>query len=235
MRRRSGQVRAASLVAGRLSAGHVLMLVSGLIGAAATYSVLRSADHTVAVVVARHDLRSGDRLAASDLATGRVAADSTLLEHFVRVDERAALIGRILVAPATAGAPMRREDVRATAASDGKRAVSFAVPFERAVGGELDVGDRVDVLAVDRDGNVGYALVDAEILDRVQADTGAPIRGGSGDLTLTVAVDASGARRLAAAVHTGDVTVVRSTGADELGHIEWFDTNGSDREVPAGA
>jgi Flp pilus assembly protein CpaB len=225
MRTGSGQVRVASPIVGRLSAGHVLMLVAGLIGAAATFSVLRAADDTVAVVVARNDLRSGARLTESDLGSGRVAADAALLGHFVRAADHSELIGQVLIVPARAGAPVLRQDVRAVAASDGRRAVSFAVPVERGVGGALDAGDRIDVIAVDRDGNVGYALVDAEVLDRAQADTGAPIRGGSGDLTLTVAVDAIGARRLAAAIHAGDVTVVRSTGADALGEVTWFTTD----------
>lgn len=232
MRRDPGQGRAASLIVGRLSAGHVLMLVAGVIGAAATFAVLRAADDTVAVVVARHDLRTGERIAESDLATGRVAADAALLGHFVRVDDRRELVGQVVIAPTRAGAPMLRQDVRTSAAPDGGRAVSFAVPVERAVGGVLDAGDRIDVLAVDRDGNVGYALVDAEVLDRAQADTGAPIRGGTGDLTLTVAVDAAGARRLAAAIHAGDITVVRSTGADALGDVTWFAADDAEREVP---
>jgi hypothetical protein len=49
------------------------------------------------------------------------------------------------------------------------------------------------------------------------------LRGGDGRLSLTVAVDAAGAQRLAAALHAADLLVVRSTGAEPVSSVHWFE------------
>ena len=44
--------------------------------------------------------------------------------------------------------------------------MSFPFPQARALGGALDAGDRVDVLAVRQDGSdAGYVMTDVEVLD----------------------------------------------------------------------
>lgn len=208
---------------GRFSTGHLLVLAAGVLGATATLAALRAADERVEVVVARADLAIGDRIGAGDLGTEAVRADDALLSRLVPAAEAPDLVGQVVAANLGRGDPILAAQLRAVAAPHGGRAMSFAIEESRAAGGAIDIGDRIDIVAVDRDGAVGYALVDAEVLDRRRADDGAPIRGGDSELTLTVGVDAEGARRLAAALAAGDVTVVRSTGAARIETVVWFE------------
>lgn len=217
-RRRSERV-----LVGRFSTGHLLVLAAGVLGATATLAALRAADARVEVVVARSDLAVGDRIGADDLGTEEVRADDALLARLVPAADAPDLVGQVVAANLGRGDPILAAQLRTVAAPDGGRAMSFAIDASRAVGGAIEVGDRVDIVAVDRDGAVGYALVDAEVLDRRRADDGAPIRGGDSELTLTVGVDGEGARRLAAALAAGDVTVVRSTGAAQIDSVVWFE------------
>jgi Flp pilus assembly protein CpaB len=212
----------------RLSGGHLLMLAAGLLGAVSTFAALRAADHTTAVIVAGADLQAGDRIAADDLGVARIGGSKTMLGRFVAESERGALLGKIVVTPLERGTPILDQYVLEPAAPNKARAMSFSVGSDRAVAGAIEIGDRIDVLAVDRDGVVGYALADALVMDRDRAGDGAPIRSsGSDDITLTVAVDSMGARRLAAALADGDITVVRSTGADPIDDIAWYELDGA--------
>jgi Flp pilus assembly protein CpaB len=215
-------------VTARLSGGHLLMLAAGLLGAVSTFAALRAADDATAVVVADQDLRAGDHIASSDLAIVRIGADDRVLGRFVSQSDIGDLVGMVVSAPIERGTPILDQYVRAPAAPDRARAMSFSVSADRAVAGAVEIGDRIDVLAVDRDGVVGYALANALVMDRDRGGDGAPIRSaGSEDITLTVAVDSESARRLAAALADGDITVVRSTGATPIDRIVWFDPPGA--------
>src|SRR5205823_5108936 len=77
----------------------------------------------------------------------------------------------------------------------------------------LAAGDRIDVLASSDDGaRAGYVLAEADVV-AVHASTSGPLRAGDGQITITVAVDAVGAQRLASALHGDHLLVVRATGA----------------------
>jgi len=106
--------------------------------------------------------------------------------------------------------------------------VSFPVDSALAVGGQLSAGDRIDVLASANDGSgSGYVLVGVDVVSVHATGTG-PLRGSDGRLSLTVAVDAAGAQRLAAALHVADLLVVRSTGAAPVTSVPWFASGGRD-------
>src|SRR4051812_32152140 len=83
-------------VRSRVSAGHVVMIVAGLLGALFTLAALRSADERVDVVVARSDLAPGDVVQRNDLRTVRVNADGDALASFVRVEDVDALLGQVV-------------------------------------------------------------------------------------------------------------------------------------------
>ncbi len=200
------------------------MLGAGLLGAVGTIAVLRGGDTPTEIVVAADDLQVGDRIERDHLAVGLVDAQGAVEAHFVPAADLDSIIGGVVTAPIATDSPVLREVVRSEAAPGRARAMSFSIAADRAVGGDLEVGDRIDVLAVDRDGAVGYALVDALVMGRATAADDAPLRGGTSDeITVTVAVDAAGAARLAAAIADGDVTVVRSTGAEAIDNVVWFD------------
>ena len=84
------------------------------------------------------------------------------------------------------------------------------------------------MLASANDGSgSGYVLVGVDVVAVHSAGSG-PLRGSDGQLSITVAVDADGARRLAAALHAADLLVVRSTGAAPVASVPWFAAGGSD-------
>jgi hypothetical protein len=93
--------------------------------------------------------------------------------------------------------------------------MSFPIARTRAVNGAIDTGDRVDVLAVQRNsGRSSYVATAVEVLDFRSEEAG-PLQE-SDDASVTIAVDADAAARIASALETGTVTLVRATGAAPL-------------------
>jgi hypothetical protein len=81
------------------------------------------------------------------------------------------------------------------------------------VGGELAVGDRVDVIGVDDDGP-RYIATEVEVLDVPGSRAGT--FGATDGFAVTLAVDDQQALALAGALAEGDLHVLRSTGAPEV-------------------
>ena len=96
----------------------------------------------------------------------------------------------------------------------GLRSMSFPVPIERAAGGSLVAGDRVDVISV-IDGQAGFVASDLEVTGVAETATGGISMVGT--YHVVVAVTAEQALALAAALDSGSVEVVRSTGAGLAG------------------
>jgi Flp pilus assembly protein CpaB len=206
----------------RVSSGHVVMVVAGLLGLLLSLSVLRRADTTVPVMVVDRDLASGTRVQSDLFHAVRIHADRPVLDNLVAPDALAGLQGRIVRAPLRAGDLLQRSNLGATTAGDARRSMSFPVDSALAVGGDLAAGDRIDVLASATDGaRSGYVLTGADVV-AVQSKSAGPLRSGDGQITITVAVDAAGAERLAAALHGTDLLVVRSTGAAAVSAVHWF-------------
>lgn len=198
---------------GRLSAGHVVVLVAGLLAMLLNYALLRAADERVPVAVAARAIAAGDALDASSVRLVELDADEALLGALVRASDIAAVEGHVAGVPLAAGDPLRRSDLRAPSAPDGRRAMSVPVPAEHAVAGSLQRGDRVDVIQV-RDGRADYVLSGAEVL----AVSGGDADGltGASVFSVTLAVDADSALALAEAIRGEAVEIVRSTGADAV-------------------
>lgn len=196
---------------GRLSLGHGVMLAAALVAGVANYAVLRGEDTGVPVVVAASELQVGEIVHAADLRTTLVPEDVDLA-GLLDPGRRDALIGGVVTASTPAGAPVRAGDIRPPAAPiGGKRRMSVPVPAQRAAGGTVRAGDRVDVLRV-VDGRAGYVVSSAPVLgvvDRTDALTG-------GDYAVTLAVDAGEARCLAEALAGGEIDVVVATGTEPV-------------------
>jgi Flp pilus assembly protein CpaB len=124
----------------------LLALVAGML-------TLR-AQRTVAVLVATHDVRAGQQVAAGDVEVRRVHADSVPTDALATADDA---VGSYVAWPLTGGEPVlsrmvrrERSGVMLTAAitvPDGYRAVALPVLPAGAVGGMLSPGDHVDVYA----------------------------------------------------------------------------------------
>jgi pilus assembly protein CpaB len=207
---------------GRLSTGHLLMLLAGAVAAVANYAVLAGSADRAAVVVADATIVPGDPLDPDALATVEAPASGPLADRVVAAADRSAVEGAVATARIEPGEPLRHSDVQQPAASEGRRAMSLPVAAEHAVGGALEPGDRVDVIET-ADGDAAYLVTGAPVLE--PPDTGG--LEGLSDFSVTIAVDADEALRLAEAVHEQELDVVRATGAapaDAAGASEPTDT-----------
>lgn len=206
-------LRARRRVLSALSAGHLVMIVAGLLGIVLTLALLRGADRRVEVAVAAHDLQAGTAVDGTDVRYERVKMDGDLLDTVLRRDDVADLDGAVATETIRAGELIARTDVRSAAASSGLRAVSIPIEPARAVNGDLVPGDRVDVvLAAEQE--VAIVVADAEVLDVSDPDTRGALGAVDEQFTVTLAVDANEAQLLAAAITDGDILIARATGAD---------------------
>lgn len=222
----------------RVSGGHVVMVLAGLLGVVLTLSVLRAADDTRGVLVAAEDLEPGQVLDARAVRVAAIRADDRALAGLVPASSATTVEGRVVVGAIAAGELLTPGDLADVDAGAAARAMSFALPRAQAVGGELGRGDRVDIVAVDPDSAArGYVRTGVEVL-AVDGGGGGPLGGGD-EITITVAVDATGALDLAAALQSGSVTLVRATGAPAVADVARFSpglpaTAPQESEAPGG-
>ncbi|HEX5096993.1 MAG TPA: Flp pilus assembly protein CpaB [Acidimicrobiia bacterium] len=203
----------------RISTGHIVMLIAGLAGVLLTLHAQRAADDRQAVLVAARDLPPGTVLSEESLRATRVHLPEDALAHVYGARERAELRGRVVTARVEAGALVGRDDVRAAHRGASSRAMSIALPRANAVAGALRAGDRVDVVAVSRDGaTADFVMTDTAVLD-VDGGDGGPL-GAPDAMTITLAVTPESALALARALDAGTVTLVLATDAAPLSIAE---------------
>src|SRR5829696_4873293 len=196
----------------RLSTGHLVMIVAGLLGLLLTVAVLRRADERQPVAVAARDLAPGSALTESSVRYVRVKMDDSLLGTVLQPNDVNRLRGFVAAYPIAAGELVHRRAVRPGAAPAGKRAMSVAIDPARAVNGELEAGDRVDVILA---GNheVSIIVADAEVLSVGRPDRRAAFGGVDDKFTVTLAVDARESQLVAAGIAGGDIVITRTTGS----------------------
>jgi len=122
-------------------AGIALMLVGLLV--VLGYSA--AAGRRTPVLVAAHNLPAGAVVRSSDLRSSRIGADGDVLAALVTVAQEQAVVGRRLAIPVGAGEPLPRTALASSSASPA--AFTLAVPAAHALGGQLQPGDHVSVLA----------------------------------------------------------------------------------------
>jgi len=200
------------------------MLLAGALGVLLTLSALRAADNTRPVLVAAKELPPGTVIGAGDIRVARLHADASVLATLFGTADLPSVRGQVVTSAIREGALVGRGDVRALGAHAATRVMSFPLPRARAraVSGKLASGDRVDVIAVERNtARSGYVLADAEVV-AVDTRSGGPLAGASDEVTVSLVVDADSAPRLAAALDAGNVTLVRATGAAALPDLPPF-------------
>ncbi|MDP9021693.1 MAG: Flp pilus assembly protein CpaB [Actinomycetota bacterium] len=215
----------------RLSVGHVLMIVAGLLAAVTNFALLRAGDASFRAAVAANDLLPGQALTSDALTFTDVEVGDDVANSLIGPHDGDELVGSVLVNHIAAGELITRTDLRAPAAASGLRAMSVPLDAAHAVGGALRPGDRVDVIEV-RDGIARYIAVSVEVL--AVSDQSAGAIGGLGAYSVTVAVDADTALALAAAVNAGSLELVRSTGSDEAAVGATSRPRGSSDGAPEG-
>src|SRR5215211_5118030 len=196
----------------RLSTGHLVMIVAGMLGLLLTVAVLRRADERQPVAVAARDLSPGATLSESSVRYEQVKMDDSLLGTVLQPGDVKRLRASVAAYPIAAGELISRRAVLSAAAPDGKRAMSIAIDPARAVNGELEAGDRVDVILA---GNheVSIIVADAEVLSVGRPDRGGAFGGVDDKFTVTLAVDAREPQLVAAGVAGGDIVITRTTGS----------------------
>lgn len=196
----------------RLSAGHIVMVVAGLLGSLLTLSLLKAADKTVPVAVAAGDLAEGERVDTRSFRLAEVRVDASMLDTLVPQADLASVVGSRTSRRIEEGELVRRSDLQLRGSGSTPRSMSFPIEAARAVGGELSAGDHVDVVAAD-DGGARYVLAGVEVLAVDGGGGSGALRAGDEALTVTLAVGPSDAVSLASALDGATVTLVRSTGS----------------------
>ena len=196
----------------RFSTGHLVMIVAGLVGLLLTVAVLRRADERQPVAVAARDLSPGAALSEASIRYEQVKMDDSLLGTVFQPHDVKRLRDSVAAYPIAAGELIHRRAVRPAAAPEGKRAMSVAIDPSRAVNGELEAGDRVDVILA---GNheVSIIVADAEVLSLGRPNRGSAFAGVDGKFTVTLAVDARESQLVAAGIAGGDIVITRTTGS----------------------
>jgi Flp pilus assembly protein CpaB len=121
----------------------ITLLVVAAIGyiAVAAGSRTRSTE----IVVAARNLPAGSQLTRGELGLVKLSTNQTLLSELVPATAESSLLGRRLSEPVLAGLPIGKASV--AVAGGGPAVFTLAVPALHALGGNLNVGDRVSVLA----------------------------------------------------------------------------------------
>ena len=199
----------------RFSTAHGLMVLAGLLTFVLVVSATKGSDARLTVAAARGDIPAGAVVTGALLEKIEVPADDALARTTVPWDS---LGGgdRVTARPIAAGEFLRPSDL-AVASGGGKtqlRAMSIPVKRERAVGGALRVGDRVDVVDV-VDGTARWVVTGAQVVEvpNEPSSRGGIVRDVGAMYHVVVEVDALQALALAEALTHDTVSVIRSTGA----------------------
>ncbi|MEW6474327.1 MAG: SAF domain-containing protein [Actinomycetota bacterium] len=211
---RSWTARSRRSLLARFSTAHGLMVLAGLLTFVLVVSATKGSDARLAVAVATNDIPAGAAVGAGllrrvELPAGAELARSTVPWNGIGAGDR------VTARPIAAGEFLRPSDL-VPAAGSGRaqlRAMSIPVKAERAVGGTLRVGDRVDVVDV-VDGSPRWVVTGAQVIEVPSAPSARGIvRDAGAAYHVVVEVDAVQALALAQALSHDNVSVIRSTGA----------------------
>lgn len=170
-----------------------------------------TADRRIPYLVAGNDLTIGQRINRSDL--GYLPMDLPNLVRSRSFRDPAQLVGAVVVGPVTKGELIQNSDVLVRGAGPVGREVSFSIESARAVDGQLQRGEMVDVLVTYGTGNEAYTVTVARGVRVLSRRQPRGTLGDGRDEVITVSVpDNADAMALTHAVTAGSVTLVRTAG-----------------------
>ena len=211
--RRSRPTRRRPRLAERLTLNLVVGVVAALLAFVLAASLLTDRREMTIVVVAKGQIAPGEAITPSMVTSEELPASTRFVDQLVTLErvESAELVATRTVQP---GEPLIVSAVGEPGSATPRRVMSIPLESWQAADGAIEVGDQVDVIAT-RDDDARYVLQSAAVVDRSGTDEGGGLVGGNrnGDLVITVEVDVNQALDLAAAIESGTLTVVRSTGA----------------------
>lgn len=202
-----------ALPTGRAIVGGLLVAVSGL-GIFAAHRAATTDDQTNWLVVAR-PVNAGEAITVDDLALAPMdLADLTEARAVRDPDD---VIGRIALVPLAAGDLVLSSTTaeRTAEATTAARRIGLALDAADALGGDLAVGDRVDVLSVPSSGSTtdptSQVIVRGALVTAVGVDQDAAV-GSVDHLQLNLDVpDEESARRVVDAHAAGGVTLISAS------------------------
>lgn len=198
----------------RASAAQIFMIVAGILAFIANLAILRAREDVVLVAVAASDINAGVSIQeAAHIEYVELNGSDDVLAPLVTADEVPAIAGSILSSPIRAGEMFVESELVASMNPIDQRAIAMAVGRDHAVGGDISIGDRVDIIWVNDD-VARYVVTGVEVIDTTNSERTGGAFSASQSFAITVAVDDVQALKLAEALNSGQIEVVRSTGAD---------------------
>lgn len=190
--------------------GLLLMLVAFVGG----QRLLADARTTVGFWSAARDLPRGTEFTSSDLVLTHVQLPDHVAERYVPSSDL--LEGAVTERAVSSGELIPREWVASDARGTPGREMTLPVPPEHAVGGSLQVGDIVDVYATfsPESADARTTLVARGIEVQAVVEAGGLVLDEQAKVGITVAVSPEEATRLAFAIRTADIDVVRVVGEE---------------------
>ncbi len=192
----------------RLSIGHVVMILAGLVAVLLNLAFLQSRSDTINIAVAGTSMEAGTVLEAGRIESVEVGDAGELAQGLLTQDAITALYGSVLARDIEAGEPVRRSDLRPAGSSLALREYSIEVDRAEAAGGSIQDRDIVDIIAV-IDTRAFYVAAGLEVVRVSSTETGLS----DGHLIIVLSVDDRTALEIESARAAGTISVVRSTGA----------------------
>ncbi len=206
----------------RLVVGILLVALSVIGG----LRLAAGADHTVVVYTAARDLPADHVLVGGDIGTARIQASDAVLDRLVRVTASTSLTDRVLRFPLAEGDLVPGATLGRVARAG--REITVPIAPEHALGGALQLGDRVDVLgSFDKGTESAKTLTvaaGAQVVDVVHTDGLFGQREGA-LAALTISVAPRDVVFVAFAIRNGELDVVRSVGKEPRPVRSRFDAN----------
>lgn len=202
----------------RLSSGHVVMIVAGLLAALLTYSALRQAGGTgTEVVVAAVDIHAGQVADPSLFATTGVKAPASALAGILRAGDLPGVEGKVATTDVAKG-QLVAED-RFQPATPAPPRMALAVDPASIPGGPaaLTAGSRIDLIGSTQSGQP-FVIPSLTVVDTPQAPSGRSL-GAATTVSVDVAVpDTLTAEQVLLATTAGKFVIrVTSAGAPTAG------------------
>ncbi len=203
----------------RFSSTHLLIAVVAVLAFVLNFLALRSRDATVMVATAEGAVPQGAALTKDLVEFIPISAGFAGIDSLLTEDILADFEGWASARPLEDGDLITAADLVEPGVAGGLRAMSLPVSPEHAAGGRLAVGDRVDVITVFQD-TASYVATGLEVTGVANAD---PNSFSSAGHHVVVGVTAAEALRLAEALDSGSIEVIRSTGAPPVEEQVWAD------------
>jgi Flp pilus assembly protein CpaB len=213
-RRRHRPVRTRRRLTDRITVSTVIGLVAALLVFVLVAVVLRDRREMVTVAVASERIPAGTTITPAMVHSSQVPASTSFVGGLVRFDDLAA--SSVTVRTVQPGEVLSRSALGSRQSSSGARVMAIPVESWQAVGGQVDVGDQVDVIDTG-DPGPRYVLSGAAVVARAADGSGGGLvsSSSSGKLWIDVEVTTAEALELAEVIEAGDFVLVRSTGAGD--------------------